>query len=71
MAAEFDLEDLPGVGKVSAEKLREASLDSGEKILAGGVDALVAVEGISEAKAKQIIEYLEEQSVAATGENPE
>ncbi|MCI0650724.1 MAG: transcription termination factor NusA, partial [Planctomycetes bacterium] len=54
----LDLEDLPGIGKLTAERLRVAGLDTAAKILAGGEDALATVEGIGEGRARQILEFL-------------
>ena len=60
----FELNRLPGIDTLTEAGLREAGLDSPEKILAGGVDALVAVEGIAAEHAQQIIDYLESEEAA-------
>ena len=58
----FVLEDLPGIGEVTAERLREAGLDSEQSIMAAGAEALAEIDGISEAKAEQIIAHLASDS---------
>ncbi|MFQ5653235.1 MAG: transcription termination factor NusA [Planctomycetota bacterium] len=58
----LSLEELPGVGKITAERMRKAGLGSPRKVLDEGVDALSSVEGISVAKAERIVAYLEERS---------
>ncbi len=50
------LEDLPGIGKALAEKLRDAGYSSIEAIAVASVPELQEVTGLSENKIKQIIE---------------
>ncbi len=50
------LEDLPGIGKALAERLREAGYTSIEAIAVASVAELQEVTGLSENKVKQIIE---------------
>lgn len=57
-AAPFDLEELPGVGEATAERLRQAGLDTAEKILAAGEELLAAVDGVGASKASKILAYL-------------
>lgn len=54
----YPLEDLPGVGPALADKLREAGFLDPSAILGADLESLTAIEGISEAKAEQILEYL-------------
>ena len=49
------LEDLPGVGKATAEKLKKAGYDSFEKIATASAKELAAVADLGEATAKKTI----------------
>ena len=57
---DFALETLPGVGKVTAGRLRGAGLDSPGAILTGGLERLAAIDGIGESRAQSILEYLQD-----------
>lgn len=50
-----DLEDLPGVGSTTAEKLRESGFKSVEAIAVASTGELIDATGMSEATAKKII----------------
>ncbi|MEE8141725.1 MAG: transcription termination factor NusA [Planctomycetota bacterium] len=53
-----ELEKLPGVGKVTAERLRAAGLDSAGRIRTEGEEALAKVEGVGPKTARRIMEFL-------------
>ncbi len=65
-AMPFALEELPGVGRVTAERLREAGLDTPERIVAGGKEQLASVAGIGEGRAHVILEYLRTRGAPAS-----
>ncbi|MBN1800183.1 MAG: translation initiation factor IF-2 subunit gamma [Candidatus Lokiarchaeota archaeon] len=52
----FKLEDVSGIGKTTADRLRSAGIDDVKKLAAISVDDLIAIKGFSEAKANSLIE---------------
>jgi len=57
----LDLQTIPGVTPAVARSLQSSKLDTKEAILAAGVEGLIEVRGIAEARAGAIISYLSEQ----------
>lgn len=58
---DLTIEDLPGIGEATAERLRAAGFDTPAQILEQGGDALAAVEGIGASRAAKIMEFLQGQ----------
>lgn len=58
----LDLQTIPGVTPAVSRALAAAKLDTKEAILAAGVDGLIEVRGIAEARANAIISYLSEEN---------
>jgi len=56
----FDLQSLPAVTERIAVRMGQSGLDSPEQILRHGVDSLVAVKGLGNAKAQMIYSYVED-----------
>jgi len=56
--ARFDLQLLPGVTPNIVKGLADANLNSVEKILSGGIEALQGVRGVGPARAEAIYEYV-------------
>ncbi len=52
----FKLEDVSGIGKTTADRLRSAGIDEVEKLAAISVDELISIKGFSESKANSLIE---------------
>jgi hypothetical protein len=57
----LDLQTIPGVTPAVARSLQANKLDTKEAILTVGVEGLIEVRGIAEARASAIISYLSEQ----------
>ncbi|MGE3163788.1 MAG: transcription termination factor NusA [Planctomycetota bacterium] len=57
--AEFELEDLPGVGQATAQRLREAGLDTPARLLEAGSEVLAEIDGVGPSKAAKILDYLQ------------
>lgn len=56
----FDLQILPGITPVIADRMRNTGLATPDLILQHGEDSLVAIKGLGKIKAKMVYEYVEE-----------
>ena len=58
---EFTIEDLPGVGAATAEKLKESGFDTMLSIAVASPGEIVDIAGVGEAVAKKIIKTARDQ----------
>jgi glycosyltransferase involved in cell wall biosynthesis len=56
----FDVEDIPGIGPVTARAMRAKGFDNPKAIVYAGVDELVNVKGLNHARAVMVVEYVSE-----------
>ena len=61
-----DIEDLPGVGPTTADKLKEAGYTSVESIATASTAELAEVAEISEAVAKKLVKAAKERAVVSS-----
>jgi N utilization substance protein A len=69
-AAEFDLTSVPGVGKKTAEKLREAGFGSAEALRQATVSDLVKVDGVGPKTAQALLERAVSEVAKPAPEEP-